>query len=262
MKAHLIIISLFITGSISIGQAQIIYTDINPDSTFIASLQDPWAMYQLDLNNDGSQDFTITHFHPSANLFIVEMNCSQYGECEVLTDANGIPKALNKNDLIDAQQSSWYNSYANAMHMSDNWKGMSDKILGLRILKNSNWYYGWTRLDVPADETFFTIKDYAYQSSPGLGLKAGETTGGTGIPFRQAAETKIIPQNNILLIERGDQPNSSELLMYNLAGVKLASYTIDAPVCSIDLTAFRSGLYFIELRNLREYLFKKIIIRR
>lgn len=102
------------------------------------------------------------------------MNCNQHGNSEVLTDNGNIPLALSKDELINENSSVWYNSYSSTVIMSNNWKGKTDKYLGLRIKKNGQLYYGWAKLTIPLDESYVIVQEYAYQDSPGVGLKAGE----------------------------------------------------------------------------------------
>jgi hypothetical protein len=152
---------------------QIRYVDIEPDTVLAATLSSPWAMYELDLDGDGSSDFIITQFHPEAALYIAEMTCAQNQDCEMLVDANGIPRSLSKNDQIDDGQTTWFNSQSNALHMSANWKNVKDGYLGLRVRHGGNVYYGWARLDVAPDESTITIKDFACRMTPNTGIAAG-----------------------------------------------------------------------------------------
>lgn len=58
------------------------------------------------------------------------------------------------------------------------------KFLGLRFDSAGTTYHGWARLSIPANGTSFTLKDYAYSSTPDEGLFAGETQ--CAIPFALA----------------------------------------------------------------------------
>ncbi len=60
----------------------------------------------------------------------------------------------------------------------------SPKFLGLRFDSAGTTYHGWARLSIPANGTSFTLKDYAYSSTPDEGLFAGETQ--CAIPFALA----------------------------------------------------------------------------
>ena len=49
-----------------------------------------------------------------------------------------------------------------------------DKYIGLKFKIDSNTHYGWVRVNVNKYSTAITIKDYAYEDIPDLGIKAGE----------------------------------------------------------------------------------------
>ena len=55
-----------------------------------------------------------------------------------------------------------------------NW-GVIVNFLGLKFFSGSGVYYGWVRLDVWTSS--FTVKDYAYDSTPGHKILAGATSG-------------------------------------------------------------------------------------
>ncbi len=174
---------------------KIIYTDINPDTVLYSG-----AVYNLDINNDGIADFTISN-----NKSSVELSC--LGNNEVLIDsALNTLSALSSNINIGAT-GLWKNSsllitsYTSHIggcgptgnHASGGCTDYVDKgpfpnqaaaFLGLRIHKGLNTYYAWARLttrlpyitgkSVPLASFIVSIQDYAYNSGTGLPILAGQ----------------------------------------------------------------------------------------
>jgi len=172
------------------ANAQIIYTDVNPD----VSINTNGGVYALDLNNDGITDFNITYattmFAGQTNKFI---RITPLGANKVGNDLSyPYPSALLPNTLIDASSFSWL-STANQSLISriwfqvprtgawiwqnrGNWNGASNKYVPLQLSHNSQKFYGWARLDAATNAVSFTVKDYAYNSIPNQPIRAGETS--------------------------------------------------------------------------------------
>ncbi|MFN0190351.1 MAG: T9SS type A sorting domain-containing protein [Bacteroidia bacterium] len=171
------------------ANAQIVYTDVNPDVTINTN----GGVYALDLNNDGITDFNITY---STAIFVGQtnryINITPLGTNKV---GNGLsvhyPSALPLNTLIDSSSFYW-SSNANQSLISriwfqtphgqwvwqtrGNWNGASNKYVPLQLNLNSQKYYGWARLDAVTNAVSFTVKDYAYNTIPNQLIRAGETS--------------------------------------------------------------------------------------
>lgn len=147
--------------------AQIIYTDI-PDLT-------PNATYALDLNNDSIDDFII-QFDLSDKVMCKPLNNNAYSGG--IISGLHLPWALSQSNSICDTLVTWYDSSnPGIMSWGTNigfWVGESDKYLALKLIVGTNTYYGWVRLDVSATSTSFTIKDYAYESTPNACIQTGQ----------------------------------------------------------------------------------------
>lgn len=181
--------------------AQIIYTDINPD--FMGSHT---VAYGLDLNNDGTIDLTLSQYW---SYFQTggEISCggwlNEISSSTILHAIDNSPncimgedsvKVLSSNALISANQA-WNgggimrehfyslferlgacNTSSSTFHVSannqENWSGVTNKFMGIRVLKDSHYYYGWIRLSVDAHT--FTVKDYAINLTPDSAIYAGQ----------------------------------------------------------------------------------------
>jgi hypothetical protein len=242
------ILILFVFGFLSISSinAEIVYTDFNPDIVLKGSLSNPWSQFNIDLDNDASPDFTITHFYPSDDLFYVEMSCSQYKDNEILVDESQTPKSLSMNDEINSEQSVWYNSNSIALHVRNNWVGAKDKYLGLRIKKQGKWYYGWVRMEIPLDESNCTIKDFAYETLADKGLKAGE--GITSVQYELNNNSTLIFPNPVTskFNIKGHQQRQ-KLSIINIFGQVLFEKKESFLEESIDISCLSNGIYFLKI---------------
>ena len=169
------------------SKAQIVYTDVVPDSTISLTNNS----YYLDLNNDETVDFS----------FMVDLGTTRCGETgfgnwgsadvnpvngSKIVKAGGYPRALEVSEIIDSsliwsgsvEQTLRYVKFGPFCSSSyGNWDNPNDHYLGLRILADSNVYYGWVRLSVSvsAFSSSVTIRDYACNYAPSQPILAGQT---------------------------------------------------------------------------------------
>jgi len=183
------------------ANAQIIYTDINPDTTISAG-----HSYNLDLNNDGITDFIISD--SSWNVTFSSMCIGSKANANftvtplhqnaVLSDTNHRPYAFAANDIIEATSSLWSNTadqsleemqyqcrssrgscgtpngYCLFANPSGHWNLSSD-YLALKLVSGGNTYYGWVRLAIQFGNTpTITAQEYAFNNTPDAPILAGQ----------------------------------------------------------------------------------------
>ncbi|MBA3647212.1 MAG: T9SS type A sorting domain-containing protein [Chitinophagales bacterium] len=206
MKTNTLLINSILILALScffqFANAQIVYTDVNPDQTFNTN----GSLYHLDLNNDGINDFDLTYTTSQTNtkcgLFyginryirITSFNSNEVG-CD-FTDE--LPAVVYPASLIDNRAYLWkinanqniatseatfctYNHYLGfylwVSTYSGHWHhGRTNKYIALRLHAGSQVFYGWIRLDIGTNAINFTVKDYAFNSVPDSSILAGETT--------------------------------------------------------------------------------------
>src|SRR6476469_2895178 len=180
--------------------AQIVYTDVNPNIT----LDTNGALYNLNINNDGIADFKFDYNYRIYNCQCLMLRTSGDLSSSVVvplnsnsmmafTNAEDDIIKLNANTIIDSSLH-WenyelaltaYGGFCNACskgtifsHVLNGgiWDGSTDKYMGLQVKIGSNIYYGWVRLDVGIEANFVTIKDYAYNTVPNQPILAGQKT--------------------------------------------------------------------------------------
>jgi hypothetical protein len=223
--------------------AQIIYTDIIPDAT-------PNATYPLDLNNDTIVDFLI-QFDLGDKVMCKPQNNNAYSGNFV--GGLHLPWALSAFNSICDSLATWYdanNPGTMAWGTSIGyWVGETNKYLALKLIVGSNTYYGWARLDFLFISGSFTIKDYAYESTPNACIQSGQTV--LGINENTSKNIFSIFPNPIIsstTIQTIVNLKNATLTIYNSYGQTLKQVkNISGQTVSLSRDNLPSGLYFIWL---------------
>lgn len=149
-----------------LGKAQVIYTDINPDTVVITTGQQQMASCFINFDGAGPYEKEIRYFNPGGGVQpAVELanNIQVTVECPVaLVAAGGRAKVINAGDTLSATSQIW--GY-DAGGLRSNWYG-AEHFVGMRFKKAGQWYYGWVRIEIPTNVSSVTVKDYAYNTTP------------------------------------------------------------------------------------------------
>jgi hypothetical protein len=221
---------------------QIIYTDI-PDVT-------PNATYHLDLNNDTIVDFLI-QFDLGDKVMCKPQNDNAYSGDFV--GGLHLPWSLSASISICDSLTTWYDANdPGTMAWGTSigyWVGETNKYLALKLIVGTNTYYGWVRLDLLATSTSFTIKDYAFQSTPNACIESGQTI--LGIIENSSRNIFSIFPNPFIsstTIKTIRNIKNATLTIYNLYGQTLKQVkNISGQTVSLYRDNLPSGLYFIRL---------------
>ena len=231
----------FIASSKQIS-AQVIYTDI-PDAT-------PNATYPLDLNNDSIDDFVI-QMGATDKIVCFPQNDNAYaGEFD---GANYFPWALTSNTNICDTLTSWYGAnnpgFLAFSSSIGNWIGQTDKYLALKLNVGTNTYYGWVRLDVVATASSFTVKDYAFESTPNACILTGQIP--LGIVENSTENYLSIAPNpfyDATTIQASGNFNAGTLTFYDVFGNVLFNQTINSSeTFTFSSEHLPSGIYYVSL---------------
>ncbi|MBL7931665.1 MAG: T9SS type A sorting domain-containing protein [Bacteroidia bacterium] len=179
----LLLIALFLC-SFSF-KAQINCTDPNPDIVATGN-----STVDIDLNNDATVDFRITGASVSGAAFVI-VQAGQVGTNNfVLTNGSGSTSCLALNSPISSTSTSWTQMNSTNQQMmsvilgtgSGPWSGVTDQYLGLQFAVGTNTYYGWAKLSFSNSSNTYTLAEYAYNSSAGQPILAGQGCGSLGSP--------------------------------------------------------------------------------
>ncbi len=259
------------------ANAQIVYMDVTPDSTFACNgNQNCNHTYVLDLNNDGLVDFRINmgYYYHNSNVRWVSIIDSIGNAFAIST--NGAKKFF-LNDTIGPAQTWQADSSAFlrrwSSHVNGSYKGEwiyeTDKYLGLALNVSGLTYYGWVRLDVTVDASTETciciIKDYAYNSIPNQPILAGETIA-TGIIENYFASSITLfpnPAVNHLTIDLGSLNEKVQVTIADITGkVVYTTKATDTQSVEVNTNDFAGGIYVVQIQTANFMGAKKLVVKK
>lgn len=241
-------LSLAIAGVADINGG-VIYTDI-------ADVGPHNQTFYLDLDGGGTYDFFIRHAGSTNYNGILDI-LPENGGNAILGVANGgkyFPFPVSNGYSINSSNAYWNSNYQfqtlNKFRCMSGtggsyWCGVTDGFLGLRFDIGGNTHYGWARLDVDLSTLNWKIKDYAYESTPGVGIKAGD--GILGIDDNQFQKVKIIALNKSIALH--NLPQSTSYKLYSMTGKSILDGEIENETHVIEANTLSSGVYIIELKD-------------
>jgi hypothetical protein len=238
-----LLILFFVSATV---HAQIVYTDI-PDAT-------PNATFSLDLNNDGDVDFMLYFGGSSGNVGVLcspQQNNAYAGN---VVGSDYFAWALASSASICDSLATWYGTnYPGTLGVGSStgyWPGVTDRYLALKLIVGANTYFGWVRLDVLPTSTSFTVKDYAYNSTPNACIQAGQTT--LGLEESNHAALTIFPNpfSASTTIQAMGNLNDATLIVSNAYGQTVKCFEhLSGQSITISRDDLPSGLYFFRLEE-------------
>lgn len=174
-------------------QAQIIYTDVIPDSVFSVI-----GTVSLDLNKDGMMDFKLITNSKAVpcgrgKALNKYLRITPLDTGNAVLNYSNLPAALSLNTTIDSSSQFWKHTASQIMaadtYRCSNWGGFpsvanggsgnfrntTNKCLAVRFYAGKQLYYGWIRFTITSN-VIVTLKDYAYQSSGKQSILMGQTS--------------------------------------------------------------------------------------
>ena len=253
------------------AQAQVVYTDVNPDYSHDAPENNGFAVYPLDLNNDQTIDFVIASKDTLTAASHVRFTlAAPYGAGNAV--AGDTPSAydyaleLDMNSMVDstlnwiaATNTMAYN-VDSANPYNENWNGVTDKYLGLKFVVGANTHYGWARLDSYAIGDSIVVKDYAFDATPNTGIMTGNM--GASLTETQIENlVKFVNQanNSVQVVVNGNLTNGT-VSVVSSTGQVVSSDAIKEKTFSVDMNNLSSGIYMVNVTFNEGTTTKKIIV--
>jgi hypothetical protein len=245
------------------AQGQIIHTDVIPDLVI-----DSGAVYALDVNNDATAEFSLyaTTYTDSASggiygysILQVEPPAANAVLGNLFASTYPLPSALNAGDSIRPGATDWKDGSVNSglQYLAvvtpppgpayGNWPGINDKYIGMRFVVGAQTHYGWARLSVSADGSAITIKEYAYNSTPGAGITAGQTTL-VGVAEQATGVPNVHVYDRTLFVNLpAETPTGGMLQVFNTSGQIVRTESITDPAMRIALGDLETGVYMVQI---------------
>lgn len=239
---------LFIFAGLFLN-AQIVYTDVNPDLAFGID-----QSYFLDINNDGTSDYQIKQLDSIVvdSLEGVELISLYNNDAVFVNSFMDFLDALTYGTLIDASlpyqagvlPAGGIIYINNTPYPQGPWITGNDYYMGLRFQVATNTFYGWCRMSVGTDGLSFIIKDYAYSTSAEAPIIAGQMVGVSEI----FSSVFTIIQNGSEISIQNSLPEKTDCAITGMNG-KIVYHHVFTSSQNIDLSVFSSGIYTISLSS-------------
>lgn len=251
----------------SAAQAQINYVNIN-DTTVDTN----GGYYDIDLDSDGAADFRITQYLDTGatgmldGILITPFDSLYSRVAGELENGFNYPFKLLPGDSIqldtewagNTQTSPGYLvfQFDGTPYPNSYWKGpVSNGYLGLRIMQDDGFHFGWARLDVAADNRSFTVKDFAYEETLELSILAGAPH--LSVIERMLEQLVIGQREGVLFLSKPSEYDAVSVRVYSVSGTEITSVEWEAQQAEIDLSSAPAGVYLVEftyngIRNTRK----------
>jgi hypothetical protein len=260
------------------ANAQIVYTDVIPDSTLncIVSRTPCSKNYNLDLNNDANNDFIlIAYYYGPAQKDEVTYSYATASPLngnavkDTLVNSAYVSIPLQFNTVIDSNQllqQYWQTTASQSLkNVVDGrgvvrdtvwglWDSLSDYYLGLRLLQSGLTYYGWVRVrvDVTSSSASIIVRDYAYNSIANEPILAGQTTATGVIENYFAASINIFPNPaaNHLTIELPSTNDNYVVTIADITGRKIYSTAANGTQkIEANIKDYAAGVYIVQIQT-------------
>ncbi len=262
---------LAVAGS---ADAQIIYTDVNPD-TLMNSTLGSLITYDVDFDNNGITDMSVgtyayayggSNLNYSFNFLSPDAVSAAIGTI----DANyslPTPTPLASGVFVDPASVNWLDTTASggttqfnaATFMGTTLLGTfntgADAYIGARFLIGANTHYGWIRINVSADCSTTTVKDFAYKAVPNTGLNTGETGLGINEILSSTWSAAVNGKNIIVKSE-----NDAAVTIIDVTGREIATGNVENGIATIALPDASTGLYLVRMQQGTSTGSKKVIL--
>jgi len=268
------------------ANAQIVYTDLNPDSSYYYSGCPTYPCtvicsvclnpHAFDLNNDGTNDFeanlnggggsSIICIGPTVN-WSHDIQLATLNSNAIATQGGSFVRPFNLNDTI-GPQSAWVSSGAiflrsysffNCVSSTGGyWTGSG--FIGLKLNSGGQVNYGWIRAVADPGSSFsapltYILYDYAYNATPNQYILAGDTGNlPSGLEEKITATKMQVSPNpfsdvTTMVIPAEISLQDLQLNIFDLTGRILKNTHITNRVVQITKENFPTGLYLFILQD-------------
>lgn len=235
------------------ASGQIVYTDIEDETVDAAN-----ARVAIDINNDGTGDVLFgvgtgdagfAFVFPAASSMAASYNANLFAG--FTSGAYAYPSNLTAGTAIDGTNPTFggqrgdfnYNScgYPNSQFCDG-----TDGYVGVHFDIGGNTHYGWIRIQVASSGATIVIKDYAYNSTAGEVIDAGQALSISEFETNTFTHT-FNNDTDILTLESSVLPLTG-IEVYNVLGKAVINESLSNTRENIDLSAVADGIYLAKIK--------------
>lgn len=267
-KFLLIAFILCWTAISQLTNAQVIYTDVIPDS-----IKSNNSTLTIDLDNNGTGDFLIES-QIISSLGYVSLKAGVLGTSNAVIGypSTSAAYALNYGDTISPNSNTWkvmgtanqqMAGYAGGTAGGD-WPGVGDRYLGFKFFIGSDIHYGWARMNVSSTSVMYTLYDYAYESTANTMILAGHK-GLAGINENKNQQEFFVfpnPANEKVTLNFPANTNIQKIEVLDIQGRAVENFTPDltAEKLTLNISGLSAGIYYIKVNDSDFRQYKKLVV--
>ena len=270
-----------LTAIAGVANAQIVYTDINPDQLVTGN----GDMYSLDVDNDGTVDFSLSTlvvstsytYGPTVNVnlaYNAGVIAPAAGNSMMTTYSSGIanvPVGSAIGSSGSFSTSSGFLGYSvtysitGGISQTGSFNGGNfingEGFVGLKFQSGGNTHYGWARVEMVDSASVLSVKDYAFESTPNTAINAGETASGP-VGIADLENNVVINNlNNQLKVEAAQNLTNGLINVVSMSGKQVISKSFTSNLERIDLNDLSTGIYMVNVNSDEGVINKKIYVR-
>ena len=239
--------------SLTIVKSQIVYVDIDPDTTIHVPnevISDTSASYYyLDINNDVVVDYWFVS-KTIQSITYLGVYLRRADSLENKTVGGCVPPGVNDYYFGDTINNSlnWVNtstfSWRQDMGSYNCFPPTNDVIIGLRFYIGSEVHFGWVRCF--AQDSSVTVKDYAYNAVAGEAILTGQMVSLPELNSFNENINCIVSNGSLFIKTRQNNIDGFNVKIFNMAGSMVINKDISGSNASIDISFMQPGIYLLE----------------
>jgi len=244
-------LAVFILTAVNTN-AQIVYTDINPDvtTTLNSTVISANNIIAIDFDSDGTEEYNFRWDDYGTSGWFMHMtyaNGNTFNLDGTATNPFGgrYLKAMNQGETINSSLN-WGASSPEPFigdNADSNFQNLGDKYVGVKFLLGTNTYYGWVLVSFDNSKKL-TVKEYAYQSTPNTAINAGDkgTTGVNDLKNNQYFSIYPNPATNFIEIK-----TDLEYTLFTIIDLTGKTVKTIKNQSKTDISDLNKGIYLIKI---------------
>ena len=260
-KISYLIVGILITIALPL-KSQIHYIDIEPDTIITGD----GSKYELDIDSDSQSEFILSIEVIDSVYPLIKMTSTIDSGfvANYMVENCWMAWSLELNDTVQKMSYLFYQPpYYKLAYFGLSYclhpgffPGTIDKYLGMKWTKNGHTFFGWLRIDVATDASWFKLKDFAYAED---GILAGQDIMSTTENGSAKLALKLFYMENEILLHADPNLNISNAEIYNCLGRgnRLDFFNSKAIISRSQL---KPGIYIVNLSTNQGIYSIKVLI--
>lgn len=234
------------------ASGQIVYTDIADET--VDALNPRVA---IDIDQDGTGDYLFGSRTSAPNfVFMFPASAStaaSYNSNAMVGFASSgfyYPSNLTAGDPINNTNGVFSSArgdfnYNGCAYPGSQFCDGMDGFVGLHFKIGANTHYGWVRIQVASNASNIVIKDFAYNTTPGESIDAGQTT--LSIDEFSVNDVRVVALNKSIALY--NLPESTNYNLYSISGQSVMQGKTNDATYVIEASSMATGVYILELND-------------